>query len=728
MHAVPVYTDRGNRLSKNISHFIRICFGQDHLQFFGSEGQSSDEISKPDPKSTHNLEHETIEMSEPESDLSHASWSDVACSDNSESGISQDSENVVENLYSEEVDNDDDDDYEVFEDYSERCSSHELHASQWEENDGWGVGNRSARQRKLSSSRNQTQARVGTCADHGAWKWGSGFKGKSGGRQGANGRVEPVQIRDGRRLRVVLWDEQPLREKARPQREKARPQTIQVEHKKRAPRSIADLLAMSFEIEGKVGAPENAVAAKTEAREQFKPRRVFANRKVKQAEDILEVKKEQWARNKDRRWKLFNLQIAVRNSNNAGSNHDSALPKFRDEARAARALGLDLATYRAVQELQWQDDRALVNNYDLLYQVHETANQRKTLDQRRIAQLPSEKYASDDDIECAVCLNPLKRGQSSCRLPCAARHTFHESCIRNWLAKGGACCPLDQEDISKALAQHPSSCVSTSHHQSPTHASSRTRTRKDEQEARQELDEQAQLQLAIQMSVEEAAASERRGRDQNGAALSHVGREETQQRATLTTLKEEDSDTSDESFSNLFGSDSDDDDDDDDKHRAAQAQDPRPVHSDPIIAEQHAAYEASLRVDQEREEVEARREEEEKRLEEEEREREQAAEAREALLKARKEQLAPEPPASASDTVTIKLRLPDGTTRTRRCFKSSRCQLILDVLASEGFEVEAFRLVDPCSRSEIDVMSAASESLQSLGIEADTAFAVEDRF
>ncbi|CAL1142052.1 unnamed protein product [Cladocopium goreaui] len=48
--------------------------------------------------------------------------------------------------------------------------------------------------------------------------------------------------------------------------------------------------------------------------------------------------------------------------------------------------------------------------------------------------------------ECAICLANVEVGEEAVQLPCAARHTFHDDCAREWLSRN-VTCPLCRVDV-----------------------------------------------------------------------------------------------------------------------------------------------------------------------------------------------------------------------------------------------------------------------------------------
>jgi len=71
---------------------------------------------------------------------------------------------------------------------------------------------------------------------------------------------------------------------------------------------------------------------------------------------------------------------------------------------------------------------------------------RRGLCQYDIEVLPTFVYSCEDDVnndDCSICLGPFDRGEMLTCLPCDKKHSFHSSCIRQWLQRQNSC-PLCQ--------------------------------------------------------------------------------------------------------------------------------------------------------------------------------------------------------------------------------------------------------------------------------------------
>jgi hypothetical protein len=61
-----------------------------------------------------------------------------------------------------------------------------------------------------------------------------------------------------------------------------------------------------------------------------------------------------------------------------------------------------------------------------------------------ISKIKSEKYNSDDNVNCVICQENLKKGDEIKKLNC--NHLFHIKCIDTWLLKEKNC-PFCKEEI-----------------------------------------------------------------------------------------------------------------------------------------------------------------------------------------------------------------------------------------------------------------------------------------
>lgn len=61
--------------------------------------------------------------------------------------------------------------------------------------------------------------------------------------------------------------------------------------------------------------------------------------------------------------------------------------------------------------------------------------------------IPAFVYSRPDKVstpDCCICLNTFERGEMLVALPCHSKHSFHSTCVRQWLVKQN-CCPLCQK-------------------------------------------------------------------------------------------------------------------------------------------------------------------------------------------------------------------------------------------------------------------------------------------
>jgi len=171
-----------------------------------------------------------------------------------------------------------------------------------------------------------------------------------------------------------------------------------------------------------------------------------------------------------------------------------------DEAHLAAALGLDVATYQLLRQLEQRDIRP--EDYELLGRLDEVIKP-ATLNCNQLDKFPARVYnatccsssrttcASVSDAEetydgasfnvdfwklplpnledpdytsrqdssdsssdggsnglCSVCLSELEDRDLVRALPCA--HYFHKECIDNWLLNSSTACPACKRDLSQA--------------------------------------------------------------------------------------------------------------------------------------------------------------------------------------------------------------------------------------------------------------------------------------
>merc|ERR1711972_1131419 len=142
-----------------------------------------------------------------------------------------------------------------------------------------------------------------------------------------------------------------------------------------------------------------------------------------------------------------------------------------EEALTAAALGLDLATFRLLRELERRDINP--EDYELLGRLDEPIKP-ATLRPEQLQRFPTETYAvacadvSDDVIGrgsdstscgssasgdlpwsgdlCVICCVELLQGDAFRTLrPCG--HRFHKHCIDKWLLESSSRCPVDQQEV-----------------------------------------------------------------------------------------------------------------------------------------------------------------------------------------------------------------------------------------------------------------------------------------
>ncbi|CAJ1451752.1 unnamed protein product [Effrenium voratum] len=67
-------------------------------------------------------------------------------------------------------------------------------------------------------------------------------------------------------------------------------------------------------------------------------------------------------------------------------------------------------------------------------------------DDTDLSALSRRRPDGSDSVECSICLAHLLPSEEAVQLPCAARHTFHNDCVRPWLMQN-VTCPLCRVDV-----------------------------------------------------------------------------------------------------------------------------------------------------------------------------------------------------------------------------------------------------------------------------------------
>jgi hypothetical protein len=125
--------------------------------------------------------------------------------------------------------------------------------------------------------------------------------------------------------------------------------------------------------------------------------------------------------------------------------HDE--PTFAPPPVAVRDdLGISLETFRELQLLQTRE--ITEEDYDLLLLLHAKPST-KVFEKGELREV-SEAFSTTSKLDdaCAVCLGPMCAGEELCRLSCEGRHTYHRSCIHEWLTTASRCCPIDKQELS----------------------------------------------------------------------------------------------------------------------------------------------------------------------------------------------------------------------------------------------------------------------------------------
>lgn len=74
---------------------------------------------------------------------------------------------------------------------------------------------------------------------------------------------------------------------------------------------------------------------------------------------------------------------------------------------------------------------------------------KEPLDQLQMSVLPSFELKQETKENCAICWEPLKKGQTLRALPCA--HKYHVKCIDQWIGSHKSTCPECRRDIRPSL-------------------------------------------------------------------------------------------------------------------------------------------------------------------------------------------------------------------------------------------------------------------------------------
>lgn len=132
-------------------------------------------------------------------------------------------------------------------------------------------------------------------------------------------------------------------------------------------------------------------------------------------------------------------------------------PTQRIQQAFADELGLDLATYRLLIEMQERE--ITPEDYDVLLNVHSAANKPETLTVDTLELIPVLRVRTsgsdvtpglvivEADTTCLVCLGDFTDGEQVRQLPCPCKHVFHKSCIDTFLSEHGSFCPIDRSSL-----------------------------------------------------------------------------------------------------------------------------------------------------------------------------------------------------------------------------------------------------------------------------------------
>jgi len=117
--------------------------------------------------------------------------------------------------------------------------------------------------------------------------------------------------------------------------------------------------------------------------------------------------------------------------------------------RHAERLDIGQETYRAISSMQTRDLQS--TDYDLLLRLH-LKETKKTLHSSVIEGFSTLSPSESINENCSICMCSMEKSDDVLvRLPCKAGHVFHTTCIKEWLTTASTCCPLDKEDLCKAM-------------------------------------------------------------------------------------------------------------------------------------------------------------------------------------------------------------------------------------------------------------------------------------
>merc|ERR1712032_645206 len=113
-----------------------------------------------------------------------------------------------------------------------------------------------------------------------------------------------------------------------------------------------------------------------------------------------------------------------------------------DTEQKAKALGVDVSTYRKLKELKKRDISP--EDYDLLGKLDEGKAKPK-LSQEKLQRFPVQTYGTliaADVNECSLCRTAFRLDEEVRNLQCCKRAVFHCECIDPWLLESSDACPL----------------------------------------------------------------------------------------------------------------------------------------------------------------------------------------------------------------------------------------------------------------------------------------------